>query len=107
MPSEVRDFEEVSSDLRPACDAIRRNFAEAEVGVDGHEGGECCSKPVESSLEATRTVEVLRRGSCVGGLTTSGSFPFSSFPNLVTDVDGSKREIESLRLFISSRGGRH
>lgn len=40
------EFEEVSSDLRPAFDVIRSNFAEAEVGVDGRDVGEPCSEPV-------------------------------------------------------------
>jgi len=98
------EFEEVSSDLRPAIDVIRSNLAEAEVGVDEPDVGDCRSEPVESSLEVARTVEVLRRGSCIGGLVTSDSFPLSSFPNLGTDVDGRRRETESLRLLISSRG---
>jgi len=92
------ELEEVSSDLRPAFDVIRSNLAEAEVGVDGRGVGERrCS---EYSLEVTRTVEVLRRGSCMGALTMSGSFPFS-FPNLGMDADGRRRVNESLRLLIS------
>lgn len=35
-----------------------------------------------------------------------GSFPFS-FPNLDMDVDGKRREIESLRLLIASHERRH
>ena len=91
----------------PACDARRSNLAEAEVGVGGRDVGECCPKPMKSSLEATRIVEALRRGGCIGGLTNSGCLPFSSFPNLVIDVDDGRREIESLRLLISFRGRRH
>jgi len=97
------EFEEVSSDLRPTFDVMRSNLAEAEVGVGGSDVGECWSEPVEPSLEVTRTVEALLRGSCARALTASGSFPFS-LPNLDADVDGSRREIESLCLFISSRG---
>ena len=96
-------LEEVSSDLRPALDVIRSNLAEAEVGVEGPNVGECCSEP---SLEVTRTVEVLRRGSCMGALIISGSFPFS-FPNLVMDVDGRRRVNESLCLLISIGGWWH
>ena len=98
------EFEEVSRDLRPAADVIRSRFAEAEVGVDGADVGECFSEPVTFPLEVTRTVEVLRRGSCVGGLVTDDSFPFPSFPNLETDAGGSRRDIGSLSPFISSRG---
>lgn len=97
------EFEEVSSDLRPAFDVIRSNFAEAKVGVDGCDVGECCSEQVGSWLGVTRTVEVLRRGSCIGALMTNGSFSFS-FPNLDMDADGSRRVIESLRLLIALRG---
>lgn len=98
------EFEEVSRDLRPAADVIRSKFAEAEVGVDGADVGERCSEPVAFPLAVTRIVEVLRRGSCVGGLVTDDSFPFPSFPNLETDVDGSRREIGSLCPLISSCG---
>lgn len=91
------EVEGVSSDLRPAFDVIRSNLAEADVGVDGRDVGECCSG---SSLVVTRTVEVLRRGSWMGALMTSGSFPFS-FPNLDMDVDGRRRVKDSLRLLIS------
>lgn len=90
------EFEEVSSEPRPTFDVIRSNFADAEVGVCGRNVGECCSEPVESSLEAARTVDDLRRGSCIGVVTITGSFP-----SLGMDVDGSRREIEPLRLFIS------
>lgn len=53
MVERSEEFEEVSSDPRPTFDVIRSNLAEAEVGVDGSDIGECCSEPVESSLEAT------------------------------------------------------
>lgn len=99
----IEELEEVSSDLKPAIDVIRSSFADAEAEVGEHDVAECCSEPVESSLEGTRTVEVLRRGSCIGGLVASDSFPFS-FPNLEIDAAGSRREIESLCLFILSRG---
>lgn len=40
------EFEEVSSDLRPAFDVIRSSLAEAEVGVVGRDVGEYWSEPV-------------------------------------------------------------
>ena len=72
--------------------------------VDGRNVGECCSESLESPLKVTRTVDVLRRGSRVVALTTSGSFPVSSFPNLDIDADESRRESELLRSIICSRG---